>query len=91
MSVIVSDANVGARRLYERFGYQEAGRRLIVKEQWSNLAPNRCCLLKSCKELAEKLIAVPDTKMPPAMVSAAIGLTRASIISFGYTLSLRFN
>jgi ribosomal protein S18 acetylase RimI-like enzyme len=34
MSVIVADNNTGARRLYERFGYAEAGRRPIVKEKW---------------------------------------------------------
>lgn len=34
MSVIVADNNVGARRLYERFGYAETARRPIVKEGW---------------------------------------------------------
>jgi ribosomal protein S18 acetylase RimI-like enzyme len=34
MSVIVADNNTGARRLYERFGYAEAGRRPIAKEGW---------------------------------------------------------
>ncbi|MPZ37227.1 MAG: GNAT family N-acetyltransferase [Rhizobiales bacterium] len=34
MSVIVSDANVGARRLYERLGYRETARRGMVKENW---------------------------------------------------------
>jgi ribosomal protein S18 acetylase RimI-like enzyme len=36
MSVIVSNANIGARRLYERFGYREMARRTMVKEQWVN-------------------------------------------------------
>jgi ribosomal protein S18 acetylase RimI-like enzyme len=36
MSVIVSDANIGARRLYERLGYRETARRTMVKEQWVN-------------------------------------------------------
>jgi ribosomal protein S18 acetylase RimI-like enzyme len=36
MSVIVSDANAGARRLYERQGYAEAARRPMVKEGWEN-------------------------------------------------------
>lgn len=36
MSVIVSDANVGARRLYERCGYRETARRAMVKEGWDN-------------------------------------------------------
>lgn len=36
MSVIVSDANTGARRLYERAGYSEAARRIMMKEGWVN-------------------------------------------------------
>jgi len=34
-SIIVSDANDGARRLYERCGYREIARRLKVKEDWA--------------------------------------------------------
>jgi GNAT superfamily N-acetyltransferase len=34
MSIIVSDANIGARRLYERLGYREIARRTMVREQW---------------------------------------------------------
>ena len=36
MSVIVSDANPGARRLYERCGYEVNGMRPMVKEDWEN-------------------------------------------------------
>lgn len=36
MSVIVSDANRGARRLYERMGYAETAKRPMVKEGWIN-------------------------------------------------------
>jgi ribosomal protein S18 acetylase RimI-like enzyme len=36
MSVIVSGANAGARRLYERCGYRERARRPAVKEDWVN-------------------------------------------------------
>ena len=36
MSVIVSDANSGARRLYEKCGYFECARRDMVKEDWQN-------------------------------------------------------
>ena len=36
MSVIVSDANLGARRLYEKHGYEEFDRRKMIKEGWSN-------------------------------------------------------
>ena len=34
LSIIVSDANTAARRLYERCGYRETARRPKVKEQW---------------------------------------------------------
>ena len=36
LSVIVSDANLEAHRLYERLGYNERARRLMVKENWKN-------------------------------------------------------
>jgi len=36
LSVIVSDANTGARRLYERCGYAERAERAMVKEAWEN-------------------------------------------------------
>jgi len=36
LSIIVSDANPGARRLYERCGYREVARRAKVKEGWQN-------------------------------------------------------
>jgi len=36
LSVIVSDANTGARRLYERCGYCERAERSMVKEAWEN-------------------------------------------------------
>jgi ribosomal protein S18 acetylase RimI-like enzyme len=36
MSVIVSDANLGAHRLYERLGYNERARRMMVKDNWQN-------------------------------------------------------
>ncbi len=34
VSVIVADANAGARRLYERCGYREIAGRPMVKEDW---------------------------------------------------------
>jgi ribosomal protein S18 acetylase RimI-like enzyme len=36
MSLIVSDNNEGARRLYERQGYAEVGRRRMVKLDWES-------------------------------------------------------
>jgi ribosomal protein S18 acetylase RimI-like enzyme len=36
LSIIVSDTNTGARRLYERCGYRETAQRRKVKEDWDN-------------------------------------------------------
>jgi ribosomal protein S18 acetylase RimI-like enzyme len=36
MSVIVSDTNLGAHRLYKGLGYDERARRPMVKENWEN-------------------------------------------------------
>ena len=36
MSIIVADANEGARRLYARMGYAEVARRTMVKEGWTS-------------------------------------------------------
>jgi ribosomal protein S18 acetylase RimI-like enzyme len=36
LSLIVSDTNTGARRLYERSGYREAARRRMVKDGWQH-------------------------------------------------------
>lgn len=46
LSIIVSDANDGARRLYERKGYREAGSRPMVKETWENRGENWVLLTK---------------------------------------------
>jgi ribosomal protein S18 acetylase RimI-like enzyme len=40
LSIIVSDANRGACRLYERFGFERAATRAMVKEQWENAGEN---------------------------------------------------
>lgn len=40
MSIIVSDANTGARRLYQRKGYAEVATRPMVKEDWVNEGEN---------------------------------------------------
>lgn len=40
LSLIVSDANDGARRLYERLGYEEVATRPMVKEGWQNPGEN---------------------------------------------------
>jgi ribosomal protein S18 acetylase RimI-like enzyme len=47
LSIIVSDANAGARRLYERSGCSEAARRPMVKERWENLGETWVLLVKS--------------------------------------------
>ena len=46
LSLIVSDANTGARQLYERTGYREAGRRTKVKEDWQNPGKDWVLLVK---------------------------------------------
>jgi ribosomal protein S18 acetylase RimI-like enzyme len=47
MSLIVSDANAEARRLYERHGYGEHATRPIVKEDWEHSGQNWVLLVKA--------------------------------------------
>jgi hypothetical protein len=47
MSVIVSDANLGAYRLYKRLGYNEQARRLMVKGNWQNEGRSWVLLMKN--------------------------------------------
>lgn len=47
LSVIVSDANHGARRLYERRGYRETAARDMVKEDWRNAGSRWVLLTKA--------------------------------------------
>jgi ribosomal protein S18 acetylase RimI-like enzyme len=47
MSVIVSDGNEGARRLYERSGYRAIAERPMVKEGWANPGSNWLLLSKT--------------------------------------------
>lgn len=47
MSVIVSDANPDARRLYERCGDHETAARAMVKEDWRNDGRNWVLLTKA--------------------------------------------
>jgi ribosomal protein S18 acetylase RimI-like enzyme len=46
LSIIVSDANAAARRLYERCGYRELTTRPMVKERWANPGENWVLLVK---------------------------------------------
>ncbi|MGD1877870.1 MAG: GNAT family N-acetyltransferase [Kiloniellaceae bacterium] len=46
MSIIVSAANDGARRLYERQGYRFVAERPMVKEGWQNPGENWVLLVK---------------------------------------------
>lgn len=46
LSIIVSDANTGARRLYERTGYFEVASRPMVKDAWENPGENWVLLRK---------------------------------------------
>ncbi len=46
LSIIVSDTNTGARRLYEGSGYKEVGRRTMVKEDWQHPGKEWVLLIK---------------------------------------------
>jgi ribosomal protein S18 acetylase RimI-like enzyme len=46
LSIIVSDANAGARRLYERSGYAEVARRPMIKERWESPGENWVLMIK---------------------------------------------
>lgn len=46
-SLIVSDANRGARRLYERLGYEEIATRPMLKEGWQNPGENWVLMTRS--------------------------------------------
>ena len=47
MSLIVADANTGARRLYARSGFTEEASRPMIKEDWQNPSENWILLRKS--------------------------------------------
>ena len=47
LSIIVSDANARARRLYERSGYRELATRPMVKERWQHAGENWVLLVKT--------------------------------------------
>ena len=47
MSVIVSDGNFGARRLYERCRYREIAARAMVKDEWRTEGRNWVLLTKA--------------------------------------------
>lgn len=46
VSLIVSDGNKGARRLYERLGYRETASRPMIKEQWQNDGENWVLMIR---------------------------------------------
>jgi len=50
MSVIVSDANLGARRIYERLGYKETARRPMIKENWEHEGQSWVLLTKTSEQ-----------------------------------------
>jgi ribosomal protein S18 acetylase RimI-like enzyme len=47
LSLIVADANVGARKLYSRAGYNEIAKKPIVKEQWQTEARDWVLMVKA--------------------------------------------
>ena len=48
-SLIVSDANRGARKLYDRLGYKEVANRPMIKEPWRSDGENWVLLIRSSK------------------------------------------
>src|SRR5262249_44548775 len=60
MSLIVSDTNVDARRLYERCGYVEVARRWMVKEEWQHPGAAWLLLLKKNTEPSPQVKARSD-------------------------------
>ena len=46
LSLIVPDANEGARRLYARTGFREVASRPMVKEDWENPGTDWLLLLR---------------------------------------------
>jgi ribosomal protein S18 acetylase RimI-like enzyme len=46
LSIIVSDTNTGARRLYARSGYREAARQKMVKQEWQHPGTDWILLIK---------------------------------------------
>ena len=46
----MSDANEGARRLYNRLGYEEVARRPMLKEQWENRGNNWVLMIKPAEQ-----------------------------------------
>ena len=46
VSLIVSDGNPGARKLYDRIGYEEVASRPMVKEQWHNDGRNWVLMIR---------------------------------------------
>ena len=46
LSIIVSDANAGGRRLYQRSGYREIAKRPMVRDGWENSGRNWVLLVK---------------------------------------------
>ena len=51
LSIIVSDGNPGAVRLYERTGYERVASRPIVKDDWDNPGENWILLTKRLQRL----------------------------------------
>lgn len=47
LSLVTSDSNIGARRLYERHGFADFAKRPIVKEEWEHSGNNWMLMLKN--------------------------------------------
>jgi hypothetical protein len=96
MSVIVSDANTGARRLYEGFGYREFARRTMIKEDWVNegqewvlltsfrRTPCLLSIMASCRQSWPLDGSAPTVRIAPARVGCSPRPARHAAALRGY-------
>jgi ribosomal protein S18 acetylase RimI-like enzyme len=54
LSLVVSDTNTGARRLYERSGYREDARRKMVKDGWEHAGTDWVLMIKRAGQLKKE-------------------------------------
>lgn len=78
MSVIVANNNAGARRLYERHGYEVAATLACVKEAWETDTEHWVLLNKSLRSVADRSVCTADvdrhhSELPPSTHPRRIG------------------
>jgi hypothetical protein len=66
---LLSDANRGARRLYEKCGYRVVAERAMIKEGWENAGVNWLLLVKTRQDEAAAVRST-KTRRPPRLGAA---------------------